>query len=405
MSSKVRANGEGSIYPYRNGFAAYVWVTTPTGLRRRKYVYGKTRDVVHEKWVELHNHATRGPVATRTPTVGAYLDYWLREVVQPNVAPRTAENYQRIARLYLLPGLGSKNIARLTRRDVQTWINKVGQVCQCCAQGKDSRRPQKQRRCCALGRCCDQRLTPVALRDIRTCLRNALNNAVGDQLIDRNPTMGVKLPAVRRHKRKRWTTEQSRQFLVSARDDNDPLYAAYVLVLVLGMRKGEVLGLPVDAPDFKHQELDVGWQLQRIGGQLVHRETKTEASDATLPFPAIAATALRLRLERRERDKHAAGEAWQEFGLMFTTTYGTPIDPRNFNRSWDARIVKAGVPKITVHDGRRTCGSLLADLDVHPRVAMAILRHARFAITMEIYTEVSDDATRAGLKKLGDSLE
>lgn len=83
---------------------------------------------------------------------------------------------------------------------------------------------------------------------------------------------------------------------------------------------------------------------------------------------------------------------------------GTPIEPRNFDRSWRKRITKAGVPRITVHDGRRTCGSLLADLDVHPSVAMAILRHAHFAITMEIYIEVSDEATRAGLKKLGDSL-
>lgn len=405
MPSKARANGEGSIYPYRNGFAAYAWVATPTGRRRRKYVYGATREIVHEKWIELQRQAARGPVATRTPTVSAYLEYWLREVVQPNVAPRTAENYQRFVRLYLMPGLGPKNIAKLTRRDIQTWINKVGQVCQCCAQGKDRKRPEKRQRCCAVGRCCNQRLTPVALRDVRTCLRNALNNAVGDQLIDRNPTIGVKVPAVRRRKRNRWTTEQARRFLVSARVDNDPLYAAYVLVLVLGMRKGEVLGLPIDAPDFITQTLDVGWQLQRIDGQLVHRETKTEASDATLPFPTIVGTAMRLRLEQRERDRQAAAETWQDVGLMFTTTYGTPIDPRNFNRSWDARITKAGVPKITVHDGRRTCGSLLADLDVHPRVAMAILRHARFAITMEVYTEVSDDATRAGLKKLGDSLE
>ncbi|MDT7579157.1 MAG: hypothetical protein QOK35_421 [Pseudonocardiales bacterium] len=59
---------------------------------------------------------------------------------------------------------------------------------------------------------------------------------------------------------------------------------------------------------------------------------------------------------------------------------------------------------MTVHDGRRTCGSLLTDLEVHPRVAMAILRHAQFAIMMEIYTEVSDAATRAGLMRLGDSL-
>ena len=90
---------------------------------------------------------------------------------------------------------------------------------------------------------------------------------------------------------------------------------------------------------------------------------------------------------------------------MFTTRYGTPIEPRNFNRSWDSRCAKAGVRKITVHDARRTCATLLADLDVHPRVAMQILRHAQFSLTMEIYTMASSAATRAALKKLGDSLD
>ena len=86
---------------------------------------------------------------------------------------------------------------------------------------------------------------------------------------------------------------------------------------------------------------------------------------------------------------------------MFTTRYGVPIEPRNFNRSFDRRIGKAGAPKITVHGARKTCGSLLAALDVHPRVAMQILRHSKIALTMEIYTEVPSAATRAALKKLG----
>jgi hypothetical protein len=67
----------------------------------------------------------------------------------------------------------------------------------------------------------------------------------------------VKIPVARRKKRRRWTSEQARQFLASAKADNDPLYAAYVLVLVEGLRKGEVLGLPVDAADFEHQLLDI----------------------------------------------------------------------------------------------------------------------------------------------------
>lgn len=62
MPGRARANGEGSIFPYRTGFAAYVWVTKPDGKRTRKYVYGKTRDAVHDKWIKLHQQAKTGPV-------------------------------------------------------------------------------------------------------------------------------------------------------------------------------------------------------------------------------------------------------------------------------------------------------------------------------------------------------
>ncbi len=138
---------------------------------------------------------------------------------------------------------------------------------------------------------------------------------------------------------------------------------------------------------------------------MLHRETKTESSDATLPLPDICVVALRQRHVDETIVRTTAGVAWQGSKLVFCTRYGTPIEPRNFNRYWNRRCVKAGVRPITVHDARRTCGSLLADLDVHPRVAMQILRHAQFSITMEIYTEVSDKATRDALKRLGESLD
>lgn len=38
----------------------------------------------------------------------------------------------------------------------------------------------------------------------------------------------------------------NRTFLESAKDDRDPFYAGFVLMLVLGLRKGEVLGLTSD---------------------------------------------------------------------------------------------------------------------------------------------------------------
>jgi integrase len=99
---------------------------------------------------------------------------------------------------------------------------------------------------------------------------------------------------------------------------------------------------------------------------------------------------------RRERPSGAA--------LIFTTGYGTPIEPRNFNRSFDRCITAARVPRITVHGTRKTCATLLAALEVHPRVAMRILRHSKINVTMEIYTEVPSEATVEALRKLSEQL-
>jgi integrase len=79
--------------------------------------------------------------------------------------------------------------------------------------------------------------------------------------------------------------------------------------------------------------------------------------------------------------------------------------PRNFARHFALRSTKAGVCYIKVHDIRRTCGSLLAALAVHPRVVMQILRHTKIGIMMEFYTEVRYPRTRDAVRRLGDQLD
>lgn len=418
MNRRVRHNGEGSIYPYRKGFAAYTWVTKPDGTRARKYVYGKDRETVHGKWVKLYTQAQQGPISTATLKVSQYLHYWLAEKIEPNRAPSTYAGYETYTRLYINPVLGNKRLDRLRAKDVQVWINSIPKLCQCCLQKKDAKRKRptgeknargSAQRCCAIGKCCGDHPSPRTIRNIRDCLRAALTSAIEDDLISRNVAAKIKLPSgwgnENKKKRKAWTSNEARQFLESARADGDPMYAAYVLVLVLGLRKGEALGMSWEDVDLNDGELTIEFQLQRVRRKLRRRKVKTPTSEAPLPLPDICLTALRLRKGRQETDRAKADEIWRDGVLVFTTRHGTPIEPRNFNRSWDARVAKAGLRKITIHNARRTCGSLLADLGVHPRVAMQILRHADFKITMEIYTEVSDEQTRAALKRLGESLD
>ncbi|MDT6970002.1 site-specific integrase [Streptomyces althioticus] len=402
MSGK-RGNGEGSIYPYKNGYAAYVWVTKPDGKRARKYAYGKTREEVHEKWLNLHAEAKRGPVATRHPTVGAFLSYWLDSVVKPNLAPLSYVSYEGSVRLYIAPHLGSKRLDRLTVRDVREWVTKLSTVCQCCAQGKDAKREPRRRRCCAVGECCEAYPSRRVVQAARDALRAALTHAVAEELISKNVASLVKVPKPRRRRIKPWSVAEASQFLTDAAARDDHLFAAWVLVLCLGLRRGEVLGLTWKSVDFERGELYVDHQIQRAGRQILHRETKTEDSDDFLPLPALCLKALRMRRAQQIGDRKAAGELWQNsHDLVFTTKYGTPIEPGNLTRMFALRARRAGLREIPLRNTRHTCSSLLVALKVHPKVAQRILRHSQIAMTMEVYAEASEEEVRAAIGKLSD---
>ena len=405
--TRRRGNSEGSLYQVPGGWRGYVWVTRPDGTRTRKYVKGTTYEQTQTAWLKLREHATRGPVESNVPTLETFLLYWLEDIIRPNLAPKTCEKYELFCRLHIIPHLGAKRVDRLQVRDIRQWLNKLSRICQCCGQGKDAGRPESKRRCCAVGQCCHETLSASSRKDARNVLRAALTCAVEDQLITQNPAAVIRLASRREPQRKRqaWTANEARRFLENARGEDDMFYAAYVLILVLGLRKGELLGLTWDRVSFDDAELHVGEQLQRVGRQLLRREVKTETSEAPLPLPDLCVTALRLRKQLQDAEKERAGRNWVGSGLVFTTRFGTPVEPRNFSRSFDRRIARADVPRITVHGARKTCGSLLAALDVHPRVAMQILRHSKIAVTMEIYTEVPSEATRSALRKLGSWLD
>lgn len=400
-----RANGEGSIYPYKNGYAAYVWVTRPDGTRARKYVYGKSRDEVHDKWIKLHTDAKNGPVFTRHRTVRAFLSYWLDSIVKPNLAPLTYVSYEGSVRLYIAPHLGAKRLDKLTVRDVREWLSKLSTVCQCCAQGKDAKRPPTRRRCCAVGECCETFPSRRVIQAARDALRAALTHAVTEEEIGKNVAALVKVPKPRRQRVKPWSAVEAGHFLTDGMTREDPLFAAWVLVLCLGLRRGEVLGLTWKSIDVEAGGLYVDHQIQRAGRQILHRETKTEESDDFLPLPELCLKALRMRRAQQNGDRKAAGELWQDTrGLIFTTKYGTPIEPGNLTRMFALRARRAGLRVIPLRNTRHTCSSLLVALKVHPKIAQRILRHSQITMTMEVYAEASEEEVREALRQLSEAM-
>ena len=227
-----RANGEGSIFPYRSGYAAQAWVTTPAGQRKRAWVYGKTREEGHKKWIRLQGTAAKVPVPTTTPTIGEYLASWLTEVIEPNRELATFDQYETMSRLYIVPELGGKRIDRLQVRE--NLAEQSRDHLPVLRQGKDAARPPEQRRCCATGQCCGNYPGKRTVQAARNTLRTALTQAQIDELVPRNVASLVKIPSPPKRRRKgaSWSVEEASLFLKSAQADHDPLYAAYVLILI-----------------------------------------------------------------------------------------------------------------------------------------------------------------------------
>lgn len=361
-----RGPNEGSIHQRNDGYwAATVDLGFVNGKRKRKYFYGKTRREVAEKLkVALREQQQGLPIAIERQTVEQFLTKWLEDTAKPTLRPSTYTGYEVLVRVHIIPALGRIQLQQLSPQHVQAFL--------------------KQKR--------ESGLANRTVQYMHAVLRRALGQAVKWGAVPRNVATLVDPPRVQHTEVQPWTPEQARTFLEAMQGDR--LAALYSVALALGLRRGEALGLRWDAVDFDKGILTVKAALQRVGGELQLLETKTNRSRRVISLPQITIAALRSHRVRQVEERLKAGALWQEYGYVFTTKVGTPIEPRNINRSFEAAIRRAAVPRIRFHDMRHTCASLLLAQGVHPRVVMDVLGHSKISVTMDTYSHVTSTLQR-----------
>jgi integrase len=246
-------------------------------------------------------------------------------------------------------------------------------------------------------------LSDNSVRIIHATLRAALENAVREERLSRNVARLVRRSRPKAASVAPLDVGEARRLLDAARHDR--LYALWAVAIGVGLRRGEALGLRWQDVDLEAGTVRVVQSLQRVDAALRMAAPKTSRSRRTVFLPEVCRAALRDHLSRQDEERRAAGIAWQESGLVFTTTIGTPIDPRNVKRWLDALSDRAGMRRIRIHDLRHTCASVLLAQGVHPRVVMETLGHSQMAVTMDIYSHVmpavQEEAAREMQKALG----
>jgi integrase len=429
-----RGNNEGSIYRYRKGWAGQV--SLPDGSRPT--FYGQTRDEVQEKIAGALRAVRDGvPVVTTRMTVAEYLDQWTTVVLPSRVvagtfAESTADSYTEQIRLHIVPVLGHHELRKLSTAHVRQWITRKltepssAGVAQRKAweQARARKEAEKATKAADTGgdvrparrrtgarkpavKVAPKPVKPLSARSVRylhAILRAALGDAVREELLTRNVAELVQPPKPAAAPVRALDENEARKAVAVALVDR--MAALWMVMLALGLRKGEALALRWDAVDLDAGTLAVVRKLRRrragvdpqTGRQrweLVEDEDlKTKGSKAVLALPDVVVVVLREHRRRQDAAKAEAHE-WTDHGLVFTTATGRPVDPRNVNRWWDTVCERADVRRTRVHDLRHTAATLLFRAGVDMNEIRALLRHTRLATTADIYVDVLEDVRRS----------
>jgi integrase len=125
------------------------------------------------------------------------------------------------------------------------------------------------------------------------------------------------------------------------------------------------------------------------------RDVKTESSAASVPLPAELIAIL--RRHRRDQFGDTRVARANTLGLVFTTKNGTPLAPRNVNRSFETLCRRANVRSIRLHDLRHSCATLLFAIGVEAATVQRILRHSSISVTTGTYVDVIEQVQRAAV--------
>lgn len=268
---------------------------------------------------------------------------------------------------------------------------------------------------------------------LRACLREAVHEGI----IARNVADGVKVSMPRidteDEAAQAWTPQEVHIFLEAARgevikkptggkaakgrppelirvapQDAVPhvLYPVFYLMLSLGLRRSEVLGLHWDAINFEAGTLRVIRALspENKGSTFVIKPVKTPYSRRTLYLTQDVLDLLKGHKAKQNEQRIFMGGDWRESGLVFTTAFGTPISPRSALRSFKELIKPLDVTPIRLHDLRHTYASLALRRGMPVELVSERLGHARVDTTLNIYRHLYDVERQAAALSLSELL-
>lgn len=402
-----RPNGQGNIRKRTktvNGKDYTFWegsVTTgynaATGKQTRKTVTGKTQKEVSQKITKIANEVQNNTYFEPSKlTLSEWLAIWIKDYCADK-KPLTIKNYSSSIENHINPAIGMIPLSKLTPAHIQKFINELSK--KDCA-GKQNAEKNKA-------------LSPKTVKNIYGALEKALNDAVEQEIIPRNPADRTKLPKVQKTEITPLTDKNIADLLKAL--SGDEYERLLKVILYTGLRESEAIGLTWDCVDFEKGTIKICKQLQyraKTDEKYIFAPLKNSKTRVIMP-PSIVMQWLKEERAHQYEQRFAAGENWKgwqnkhEFAtaLCFLRSDGSNIRTVTAYKHFKNAARAIGIPDARVHDLRHTFATVALQNGESLKTVQEALGHATASFTADVYGHVSDEMKQEAAKRMQQHFE
>lgn len=365
-------------------------VTGPDGKRQQKRKRFKTLKEAVDYYNGIAADRGRGVhVAPSELTVQQAVDSWL---LGQRIRPKTRSAYVTSLRP-IVDHLGTKEVQGVTKDDIESVVQALragtSKMGTWNAPTKLKKSAKKVR-----GKWAATSINPMLART-----RSIFDDLVNQGILVRNPAALVKSLSTDSDKRMNTLTAEQVTTLLAATDSH--CFGIAWRLAVLGLRRGEILGLSWNAVDFDAGTLAVTSARLSTAGGATTGAPKTKSSVRTLPMPDDLTAALRRVRKRQKEAKLRLGSKWIDSGYVVVDEFGKEPHPDTLTAAWRNALRDAGLPHVRLHDARHSCATLMHLNGVPTVVIAAWLGHQDPGFTLRTYAHSNDNALADAAAVLG----
>lgn len=370
---------DGSIYDYlnKNGkklyYVSYRVHNPVSGKKVQKMRRGFTTKKAAQEYLNsiLSSISNGNYISPSNLNFGDYLLQWLSTHSQSHLGQSTFESYQSQITKHIIPKLGSISLQKLMALHLKEFYNEKlnnGRI-----QSKGG-------------------LSARTVQYIHRIISEALTHAVNDQLIQKNVAKSIPTIKVRKYRGEVYTLDDLQKLLPVIKGSE--IEIVIILAVLLGLRRGEILGISWDQIDFSNKTLTINRQLIRTETGSVFTTPKTENSNRVLPLADNILKFLEDHKNSQDIIKSNLDSEYHDNNLVICQYNDDLIPPDNVSKRFANILKKNNLKKIRFHDLRHTFATLMLEQNQSLKTVSMLLGHTSIKTTADIYSHSLDSTKR-----------